>query len=37
MNLKSIRDNLCLARLALGPAHPLSVRLETVDAAASAA
>jgi len=31
MNLKSIRDNLCLARLALGPEHPLSVRLETVE------
>ena len=31
MNLKSNRDNLCLARLALGPEHPLSVRLETVE------
>jgi hypothetical protein len=31
MNLKSIRDHLCLARLALGTGHPLSARLETVE------
>jgi hypothetical protein len=31
MNLQSIRDYLCLARLALGAEHPLSARLETVD------
>lgn len=31
MNLKSIRDSLCLARLALGSEHPLSARLEKVE------
>jgi hypothetical protein len=31
MDLKAIRDHLCLARSALGPAHPLSVRIKMVE------
>jgi hypothetical protein len=31
MDLKAIRDHLCLARLALGPEHPLSARIKTVE------
>jgi hypothetical protein len=31
MDLKSIRDHLALARRALGPEHPLSARLQTVE------
>jgi hypothetical protein len=31
MDLKAIRDHLCLARNALGPAHPLSLRIKTVE------
>jgi len=31
MDLKSIRDHLALARRALGPDHPLSARLHTVE------
>jgi len=31
MDLKSIRDHLVLARRALGPEHPLSARLQTVE------
>jgi hypothetical protein len=31
MDLKAIRDHLSLARLALGPEHPLSPRIERVE------
>ena len=31
MDLKAIRDHLCLARLALGPEQPLSVRIRMVE------
>jgi hypothetical protein len=31
MDLKAIRDHLALARRALGPEHPLSARLQTVE------
>ena len=31
MDLKAIRDHLALARRALGPDHPLSARLQTVE------
>jgi hypothetical protein len=31
MDLKAIRDHLRLARLALGPEHPLSSRIERVE------
>ncbi len=31
MDLKTIRDHLALARRALGPEHPLSARLHTVE------
>jgi hypothetical protein len=31
MDLKAIRDHLCLARLALGPDHPLASRIKTVE------
>ena len=31
MDLKAIRDHLCLARSALGPQHPLSARIKTVE------
>jgi hypothetical protein len=31
MDLKAIRDHLALARRALGPKHPLSARLQTVE------
>src|ERR1700721_2573935 len=31
MDLKSIRDHLGLARLAVGPEHPLSARIKTVE------
>jgi hypothetical protein len=31
MDLKAIRDHLCLARIALGPEHPLSSRIRMVE------
>jgi hypothetical protein len=31
MDLKAIRDHLCLARLAFGQEHPLSARIKTVE------
>jgi hypothetical protein len=31
MDLKAIRDHLCLARSALGPEHPLSSRIRMVE------
>ena len=31
MDLKAICDHLCLARLALGPEHPLSSRIKMVE------
>jgi len=31
MDLKAIRDHLCLARLAVGQEHPLSARIKTVE------
>jgi hypothetical protein len=31
MDLKAIRDHLCLARFALGPEHPLSSRIKMVE------
>ena len=31
MDVKAIRDHLCLARVALGPDHPLSARIRTVE------
>ena len=31
MDLKAIRDHLCLARLAIGQVHPLSARIKTVE------
>jgi hypothetical protein len=31
MDLKAIRDHLCLARSALGSAHPLSARIRMVE------
>jgi hypothetical protein len=31
MDVRAIRDHLCLARFALGPDHPLSARIKTVE------
>jgi hypothetical protein len=31
MDLKAIRDHLCLARLAVGQEHPLSARIKTIE------
>jgi hypothetical protein len=31
LDLKAIRDHLCLARIAIGPEHPLSSRIKRVE------